>query len=406
MKTKSILPPLIAFLLCAGAAFPRDLYVRAGSDGAGTRAAPFGDPWQALEAAKPKDVIRVAGGVYHGFLRSGSYRIRIDHCTLFGGYAPDFAQRDPFRYLTVLEQAADYQGGDASRPILAAGTLTDPVADVVIDGFAIDGRTKNVYDSTGQIVLDGVGLFSLVDLYGRDLKLKNCIVLNHSFRGITAQWTGRENEISNCFFVNLYYAALDGQGQHDAVVRISHNTFAFAWQRLSSRGAVLIPPRLAAVIENNVFMYLQPTAVDNLCPSTVLSNNVFFQCQNGFYRGRDGYSRNALVWRPEDFKTMAGYPALFQLKSAAGNAVVDTGVRPDPQYFKGFSEMFSQDPDKLDMEKLNELRRQMGYSLAPVPPSKTVTGLAYRLEAVVPALVFAGGQGARPLPPAALTGAP
>jgi hypothetical protein len=395
---------IICLLLCclswAGTAGARDLYVAAGAGGNGARATPFSHLWQAFLNLQPSDVIHVAEGTYRGFLGSGNFTVPASGCTLLGGYSRDFSRRDPFRLHTVLEQDPAYRGQDRNSPILRLGEARAGASGITVDGFVLDGRTKSAYSDTGQIILARSNLFPLLEVNAADVKIRNCIVINHSWKGIHGVWAGTNNEISNCFIINTYYAAFTSDGSKPgATVRFANNTVAFIWQRYSSRGAVQIGENLQALVEHNVFMYVQCPAVDNINPETVLRRNVFFQCQEGFYQGRSK-TTHALAWRPEDLHTMEEYPELFRLKSAAGNTVQDTGIRPDPEYFRSFSDVFAQDTEKLDMDKLNDLRRQMGYTLdAPPPPAdRDITGRSYTLSAVVPALVYKGGEGAQPLP--------
>src|SRR5436190_611758 len=57
---------VVVLALLSIPASARDWFVRAGSSGTGTRAAPFGDPWEALDACEAGDRIHVAGGKYYG----------------------------------------------------------------------------------------------------------------------------------------------------------------------------------------------------------------------------------------------------------------------------------------------------------------------------------------------------
>jgi hypothetical protein len=394
MKKKLILILLILTLI-SSTFFARDFFVRSGSAGDGSRDNPFADPWQALRVAKQQDVIHITEGTYNGLLGSGSFKLEVSDCTLLGGYNADFTKRDPFQFFTVLEQVRNYKGANGNEPILTIENTGKTGTNAVIDGFVLNGQTKNTYDASGQIILTRGDLYPLLEVRMPNTKIRNCVILNHSWEGIHGNWSGNDNEISNCFIINTYYTTLSAEtSKPDSIIRIKNNTFAFTWRRYASGLGIQIRKNLTAIIENNVFMYIQGVAVDNLNPTTQLENNVFFQCQDGFYQGRDE-TANRLIWRPEDFRTLAENPDLFLLKQANKNTVTDTGIRPDPEYFKNFSDIFSLDTEKLDMEKLNELRRQMGYSLETAPPSKNITGLAYKLSAVTPALVYKGGQGAQ-----------
>ena len=97
----------VAVMLLSVPALARDWFVRAGSSGTGTRAAPFGDPWQALDACEAGDRIHVAGGKYYGRLDSGVWKLPFARLQLLGGYDADFKTRDPWKHLTELTFKTD-----------------------------------------------------------------------------------------------------------------------------------------------------------------------------------------------------------------------------------------------------------------------------------------------------------
>ena len=116
----------------------KDIYVRAGANGNGTKEDPYGYIWLALSKAERGDVIHVAKGTYNGKGGSGSFVINIPNITLVGGYKEDFSERNPFKYFTILERARDYRGDSTG---LRDGIIdgTDDHSGLTIDGFVING---------------------------------------------------------------------------------------------------------------------------------------------------------------------------------------------------------------------------------------------------------------------------
>ena len=105
LSSASAMRPLSFALMIAVAplsAEARDWFVRAGSNGDGSQASPFGDPWEALEKCESGDQINVAAGKYFGRLGKGQWEVPFDDISLFGGYDASFKSRDPWKHLTQL----------------------------------------------------------------------------------------------------------------------------------------------------------------------------------------------------------------------------------------------------------------------------------------------------------------
>src|SRR5262245_52633731 len=97
---KLMLPALLALLSTSPAG--RDWFVKAGSSGDGSKASPFGDPWEALEKCEAGDSIHIAEGRYTGKLQTGQWTIAFDGIKLIGGYNGDFTKRDPWTHHSKL----------------------------------------------------------------------------------------------------------------------------------------------------------------------------------------------------------------------------------------------------------------------------------------------------------------
>ena len=93
-----------------------DWFVAAGAKaGDGSRARPFHDPWQALRAAGPGDVIHIAAGTYYGRYDRSSWVVDAPNLTIRGGYTGDFSRRTPWETPSVFAVWPDYESSRESE---------------------------------------------------------------------------------------------------------------------------------------------------------------------------------------------------------------------------------------------------------------------------------------------------
>jgi len=391
---------LAAASLLSTPALAKDWYVRAGSDGDGTKESPLGDPWKPLEKAVRGDVIHVAEGTYNGKGGSGHFVIKVPNLTLAGGYKADFSERNPFKYLTVLERAKDFKGDWTGLPEgIIAGSQHDDHSGMVVDGFVLNGQSRNVYKANGDINISesykGVALVANKD----NVKIRNCIIVNPLGDGIYAAWSGKENEVVNTFVVNTFYNAIATRSaQPGSLVKIKNCTIAFGWFYPTRGGgmSVFVGRQGKTVLEGNIFAFNQTEGdeagfgVSNTFGNeeTVLKDNVFFQCQGGYYKYMDSNKQSLLVWKPEELKSLNKDAESYVLSAAGGNSDEDPKMSPDKDFFEKFSNFVASTPGKLNMTAMNEWRRSVGLNLQAEPSSvRKNYGMAYPLAAVVPGLV-------------------
>ena len=115
---KSILPVVVLVLSVLPVQAQKTWYVSQSSGSnrnEGTREAPLKNIQKAIDLAAPGDVIRVAEGNYFGLLDSGNIKIN-KGISIFGGYAPDFSQRDILRYRTFVQPTATSNGSSQGQP--------------------------------------------------------------------------------------------------------------------------------------------------------------------------------------------------------------------------------------------------------------------------------------------------
>lgn len=156
MKEKRhILVFLFCFMLCLIIpGFSADIYVRDGASGRGTIDAPYGALWKAMEKAIRGDVIHVAEGVYFGKGDSGAFIVKVPNLTMTGGYSSDFSSRDPFENMIVLKRTQDYKGDNTGLPNGIISGIDDH-SHFILDGFVLEGRTRNKYKKEGDISDNG-----------------------------------------------------------------------------------------------------------------------------------------------------------------------------------------------------------------------------------------------------------
>lgn len=242
----------------------RDWYVLAGAtDGDGTRAKPFRDPFQPLEKAAPGDTIHVAGGDYFGKLRSANWKAGTKHLTLLGGYSADFAVRDPWKNPTRLVREPlspeVKERPKHSGEFLGSSDLCDGM---VLDGFVFDGSTVNSYFEAGAgggLDLRNSPFGSMIKLRGANLNVRNCVFVNAS--GMAVDLNAPEGTFENNVVVNTSGLALSITAQGSGPWIIRRNTFLFALDPTTRAGMgqssaagclLLITGRAAVRLEGNI----------------------------------------------------------------------------------------------------------------------------------------------------------
>lgn len=388
------LPVLALLLVLSSGLWSADIYVKAGAAGDGSKSAPYGELWQALSKCLRSDVIHVAAGTYNGKGGSGAFIVKVPYLTLVGGYNGDFSQRNPFKFLTILERAADYRGDWTGLPegIIEGKHRTDH-GNLTVDGFVLDSRTRNAYKTNGDINPRKSWKGTLFHAYSANIKIRNCFLLNPYGDGVYCTWTGKENEISNCFILNTFYTAVSTRSaQTGSVIVIKNNTLGFAWTQPGKGGgtSLFVGNNGQTMAENNIFLFNQAFAVNNSFGNedTVLKNNIFFQCQGGYYKFMDEDGQNLLLWKSGDMAKLNNDPESYMLLESGGNSDTNPRLKPDKDYFEKFSNFAAAQPGKLKMDLLNQWRRSVGLPLQAEPGSARKNwGMAYPLESVIPNLV-------------------
>ena len=238
---------------------------------------PMKDLQKAITAAEENDVILVAEGNYLGSMDRGYLEIgrfgnasqesdRGKFISIYGGYSPDFSERDIIKYVTKLQPTsqsftAPLFNINARRPY----GYTGPVGTVVVDGLVFDLGENNRYcvanvdltitgtpnegvltgrfvepNASPQCPIEG---YSSGDEYGLhmdvegNVRISNCIFVNCRDYGISALMGKGHMEICNNIFIACRYAACQVKGNvkdadiPEVSLDFHHNTVPFTWTR-------------------------------------------------------------------------------------------------------------------------------------------------------------------------------
>jgi hypothetical protein len=388
-----------------------DWYVKSGATGDGSAPdKPMPMLWKALDKAVRGDVIHVAQGVYNGKGGSGHFVVGTPELTLVGGYNDDFSARQPFTHLTILERAPDFKGDWTGLPesgAIIAGQLDADHARLTVDGFVLNGFTRNTYNANGDINTANSYKGAGIATSKADTRILNCVILNPLGDGIYCAWQGANNEVANTLIVNAFYNAVSTRSaQPDSVVKIKNCTVAFCWFYPSKGGGIgCFVGRLGkTILEDNVFMGLQTEggeagyAVANTFGNdeTEMRGNVFSLCQGGYYKYMDGNKQSLLAWKPDELADLNDDGEPYTLAASGGNQEADPGLKPDKDFLEKFSNFVASDPGKLNMGLMNAWRRSVGLPLQAEPGSARKNyGMAYPVAALDGLFSTLPGKGAR-----------
>jgi len=324
-----------------------------------------------------------------------------------GGYNRDFSQRNPFKYFTILERARDYRGGFTGLGEgIIEGDYRNDHSGLVVDGFVLNSESRNAYaPDRSKILPKKSWKGSLFKAYSRNIKIRNCILLNPYGDGIYVKWQGKENEISNNFIINTFYTAISTRSaQPDSEILIKNNTVLFGWFQPGKGGSygVFIGKNGKAIIEDNIFAFFLTEGgeagygVSNTFGNdfTILKNNIFYQCQGGYYAYMDEDGKNLVVWKKEDVDDLNDDPESYMLMDAGGNSDINPGIKPDRWFFEKFSNFVASKPGKLNMDAMNQLRSILGLPLqAERASARENWGMPYPLNKIIPNLVSSTKKG-------------
>ncbi|MFO0598056.1 MAG: right-handed parallel beta-helix repeat-containing protein [Myxococcaceae bacterium] len=385
---------LLVVSLLAGTSLARDWFVRAGSDGDGSKAKPFGDPWQALDKCEAGDAIHIAAGKYVGRTGVGYWEIPFDDVQLIGGYNADFTERNPWKNQTQLWWDKTSKNWPKQERLLSNHKGN------VIDGLIIDQRDQCKYQDdqqTGRMEkpCDSAMRFSL------PVTVKNCVIVNPGFDGIVAPVgsTFENNLIVNAVNWGINVNSLTSDKQGAAVIKNNSILFTYSFKEpgkgqydgsaIGLKGNGKITDNIIAFSDSNgIYAPINPE-------KTVLSNNVFFlnQYSNAKFSvdGKD---------TPIDDKSMDSLDEVG-LKAADGNVVKNPQFTFNAKWMDAVSKRASAIPGKLEMDDFNKFRQLAGIPMIAkggTPPSGVAPAIDLDDALKFMAPKDAGKAGARIVP--------
>jgi hypothetical protein len=367
---RSIFLAVAALAALAAPALGRDWFVRAGSEGDGSKEKPFKDPYLALEKAEAGDTIHVAGGVYHGKLDTANWVIDVPHLTMLGGYDAAFATRDPWKNPTELRFVKDLKAQNEGT-LLKNGR---DAAGFVVDGFVFDQKEHNAYaeGEFGDIDFLHTPRHDLVDFrFTPGVEVRNCLVVNGAAEGLVLLCNGckvENNVFMSCAGPNLVDLLTPAPGVQDTAkpALVKGNTFLFAWSEYYGTGrydgsGLKLWSGCKAEIVDNVFMNCDNYGVymDTRPDRVVLKNNVSWM--NAFANVHfpiEGSKEVAVDNSNMGDLDDAGF------KACEGNEAKDPEVGGfDPKWMERYTNRTSAEHGKVTMDDWNKMRQILGLPL-------------------------------------------
>ena len=222
---------------------------------------PLKNLWKAIEKAAPGDTIRVAAGNYPGKMACGW--IRIDKpLKIYGGYAPDFSERDVLKYRTMLRPT---NAQNATKPSMDGGTLSIVTGDtqakrqqfgaaqIVVDGLIFDHTDANNYHGVngkpagfqdgmltipparGTKPLPSIDRYMLYAKTDGTLVISNCLFLNASNYAINVNHFSGKVAITNNVIINSRMMGANVRSSNGKLFMVEYefanNTVLFTWTR-------------------------------------------------------------------------------------------------------------------------------------------------------------------------------
>ena len=404
---------------------------------AGTKEAPLKNLWKALETGAPGDVIHVAEGNYPGKMKCGW--VQMDKpMSVIGGYSPDFSQRDPLKFKTMLQPTNDQNDKKGTAMALFLVNFKNkPFAGfkIVLDGLIFDdGFASSYHETKGKPAGFDTGMwlegpawnktrdkfpsanrYSLFTQLGYgtagDLEVRNCTFVNGSNFGANINWFKGEVKFENNVFCNNRMIGANVQSSNgkpgEVKFEFEKNTVLFTWSRLNDLAdmgfGVRVNPGVNAEIEDNIIGLNVLTGFDNtkndrMKPKKIkLDKNVFFLNRESDVQMT--VSPNIAKVRVDGFEDLEGTDGI--------DSIEDNTDLKDPSVFKGlinaqylndFLSMKYSESTKLDEGKCNGLRSVLGLPLqGTITTQCDMYANRYPLEDALKLFGAMAGKGAQPI---------
>lgn len=430
---KKILFTILCLLSCSALLLATDIYVSASTgnnSNDGSMASPLKNIEKAIGKAAAGDSIHVAEGNYFG-LRGKGLLVAPFALKIYGGYSPDFSERDILKYQTKI-QPTNASAAKSRKPLLAF-KKSKAGDQIVVDGLFFDAGLRNSYhDKDGKpegldsgmlllppasnrakkdkpTVTEPLISFSAAASAG-DVLITNCIFINGANFAIQGGHKAGDFKVLNNVFVSNRMAAIEiygtggkkgpkGPTEKDGDVEIANNTILFTWSRMKDFKdmgyGVRVMTKLSYNIHHNILGMAVLTAIDH----TRFNKDEWLTIENNMF---------LLNKQAELMYSEAGINTLervmldefgdLEFASTAGNTDKLSSKLPiNEAYLTGFlSARYSEEVDYDPDSSANVMREVMGMNKQGKLKTKvSMFGNYYPLEDAVKLFGALEGYGAK-----------
>lgn len=398
---------IILSLLFSLTVFAKDIYVKAGSNGDGTKEKPYGTVEDALKDVFSFDVIHVAKGDYFGPGGSGLFVIEKPDITMVGGYNDDFSQRNPFKNITRLLRGASEDPSDCLKsprckeiierqkiPVTKAsynaGAIVQGQSDhknFVIDGFVIDGYTRNSYKTNDDLSLaKGPVGTPCMSFSKPGVKIRNVVVINCAGSAISMNALGvkldakdkREsgddwNDIVNTLVINTVMKSIDFQigdmtesKPDNGAAMIKNTTMAFNWPRLGEDYNILQGRQTRLTIKDSILSFAGFGINNGFGNDKArLIGNVFYGHTSGSYRYMERANSTLILDDVTELTDKKCDKKYFCSKQSKDNTSKDPKYKNVDKFFieRFFNQIEGTEGGKVTMDTMNQMRSFYGVNL-------------------------------------------
>lgn len=333
-----------------------------GYTGDGSLEKPFHDLWQAIRTSSPGDAIHVAAGTYWGRYDRSSWIIDCPSLTIQGGYAPDFASRNPWKIPSVLAFFPDCKAVRENNMFGWRGEHSG----LTLDGLLFDAAGANRYGNGPLAAITGWPQMSgaIASFNGDHVTICNCVFINGANGGV--ELSGSGSRFENNLMLNLIgLSMLDLRSSPQMIadpIVAKNNSFCFIHD-------VSDPPGSGADAANGVRINCPAVVQDNLFVScgnagisvfigperVAIDRNLFFLSPHDAIRSRAQDSTGEITEKNLDELGDLGF------QSAADNTVHDPGASGlKPEWVDAYSRHLLATYAKPPREGANALRLAAG----------------------------------------------
>lgn len=308
--------------------FARDIFIREGSNGNGSRENPLGTIHQAFTQGLFRgDRLFIAEGRYFPPPGQGGFIISRPGISFFGGFNSDFSQRDPWKFPSLISVQSNQntiinaQNNNLSfysqdKELRQTKIKPSPLfygehnhQNTIIDGLIFDAFPANSYLADNSLNLaESAGGMPALSFYSSGVKLRNCGIFNSAGPGVRIQAKGKPNdqeswpEIKNCLIINcLMYGIEIRLGSHlqqtpeDSFMLLENNTILLIWPYQSECAAVLAGGQSQLNCFRTYTAFIMGCGIKSMAGSPLinLQNCAFYALKDSFFRyfnpGQDTY---------------------------------------------------------------------------------------------------------------------